>query len=132
MRDIIEECVIVANDAFELALTHTVDARNRYVNRSGFSVHQRVFGSAIRLPGCLMSDDPVDRLAVATDPSTKFKRSAEIRDSAQRALFKHNDSEAIHRASLARSRVPPQSKLSLKAQLFMCGETVNELRSRDE
>ena len=80
LREIIEECAIVTEDEFELALTHSLDARNRYVNRSGFSAHQRVFGSALRLPGCLMSDDPVDRVAVAMDPSTEFQRSAEIRD----------------------------------------------------
>ena len=65
---------------FEIAVTQALDARNRYVQRSGFSAHQRVFGSAIRMPGCLMSDDPIDRIAVATDSSTEFKRSAEIRD----------------------------------------------------
>ena len=107
LRDIINDCAIITKDEIDVALAHAVDARNRYVNRSGYSARQRVFGSAIRLPGCLMSDDPIDRAALHEDPSTEFKRSNKIRESAQRALFKHNDSEAVHRAVRGRSRIPP-------------------------
>ena len=85
-----------------------MDARNRYVNRSGFRAHQRVFGSSLRLPGCLASDDYVDRMAVATDPTTEFHRAAKIRDAAQKALFKNKDQEAIRQAAAARSRVQPK------------------------
>ena len=38
----------------DLALTEAVKARNRYINRSGYSAHQRVFGSSLRLPGSLL------------------------------------------------------------------------------
>ena len=110
LRDVMEACAIVTEDEFDLALTTAIDARNRYVNRSGFSAHQRVFGSSIRLPGSLMSDDPTDRLALHTDPSTEFARAAEIRDSAQKALFKHADHEAVARAARARSRILQPNK----------------------
>ena len=110
LRDVMEACAIVTEDEFDLALTTAIDARNRYVNRSGFSAHQRVFGSSIRLPGSLMSDDPIDRLALHTDPSTEFARAAEIRDSAQKALFKHADHEAVARAARARSRILQPNK----------------------
>ena len=122
LRDIIEECAIITEPDFEIALTQALDARNRYVNRSGYSAHQRVFGHTLRLPGCLMSDDPVDRIAVATDPSTEFQRSAEIRDSAQRALFRHNDHEAIKRAGRQRSRIQPK-------QTIIIGDVVYVWRS---
>ena len=45
---------------------------NRYCNRSGFSAHQRVFGSSLRLPGSLLSDDPIDRQLLTADPYTNF------------------------------------------------------------
>ena len=95
----------------EIAITQAVDARNRYCNRSGFSAHQRVFGSSLRLPACLLSDDPIDRFAVAMDPSTDFHRTAEIRSAATKALFKQMDNEAIHRAAIARSRLPQRDDL---------------------
>jgi hypothetical protein len=123
MRDILEECAIVLEDEFELVLSQALDARNRYVNRSGFSAHQRVFGSNFRLPGCLMSDDPVDRLAVAADPTTEFYRTAEIREAARKALFKHADHEAVARAARARSRTLPKQDLR-------AGDVVYVWRSR--
>ena len=32
------------------------------------SAHQRVFGSNLRLPGSLLSDDPIDRQLLTADP----------------------------------------------------------------
>ena len=59
--DLDEECHIEGETDFEAAVAECCDARNRYCNRSGFSAHQRVFGSSLRLPGSLLSDDPIDR-----------------------------------------------------------------------
>ena len=89
------ECAIVTDKEFDLALTEAVNARNRYINRSGYSAHQRVFGAALRLPGSLLSDDPIDRMALSEDPTTEFQRASEIRDAAQRALFKKTDQDVI-------------------------------------
>ena len=61
IRDVVEECAIVTDVDFEIALTQALDARNRYVDRSGFSAQQRVFGASLRLPGCLMAEEPIDR-----------------------------------------------------------------------
>ena len=71
-----------------------------------------MFGSTLRLPGCLLSDDPIDRFSVSLDPSTDYVRSAEIRAAAQKALFREADVEAIHRAANARSRVGPKDELA--------------------
>ena len=39
------------NDSeFPLVICDAVEARNRYVNRSGFSAHRRVFGRSLGLP----------------------------------------------------------------------------------
>ena len=59
--DLDEECHIEGETEFEASVAECCDARNRYCNRSGFSAHQRVFGSSVRLPGSLLSDDPIDR-----------------------------------------------------------------------
>ena len=46
--DLDEECHIEGETEFEAAVVECCDARNRYCNRSGFSAHQRVFGSSLR------------------------------------------------------------------------------------
>ena len=79
LRDIIHECGIVSESEFEVAITTAMDARNRFANRSGYSAHQRVFGSEIRLPGSMLSDHPIDRGMVALDPMTNFRRTEQIR-----------------------------------------------------
>ena len=89
------------------------DARNRYCNRSGFSAHQRVFGSSLRLPGSLLSDDPIDRHLLTADPYTNFHRANEMRTAAQRALFKQNSARAVQAAGLARHR--SQSRENINA-----------------
>ena len=88
------------------------DARNRYCNRSGFSAHQRVFGSSLRLLGCLLSDDPIDRQLLTADPYTNFHRANEMRTAAQRALFKQNSARAVQAAGLARHRSQPRGNIN--------------------
>ena len=46
--DLDEECHIEGETEFEATMA-CCDARNRSCNRSGFSAHQRVFGSSLRL-----------------------------------------------------------------------------------
>ena len=84
---------------FEAAVAECCDARNRYCNRSGFSAHQRVFGSSLRLPGSLLSDNPVDRQLLTADPYTNFHRA--------------NDSaRAVQAAGLARHRSQPRENIN--------------------
>ena len=108
LRDTIEDCGVVTQPAFDLLFSHAVDVRNRYVNRSGFSTRQRAFCSSARLLGRLASDDYVDRVSVATSPTTEFHRSAEIRGAAQKALFKNMAPEVTRQVAAARSRVQPK------------------------
>ena len=56
------------------------------------------------MPGSLLSDDHIDRLALYEDPSTEFARCAEIRTSAQQAYFKAKEKDVVQRAQAARSR----------------------------
>ena len=74
----------------------------------GFSAHQRVFGSSLRLLGSLLSDDPIDRQLLTADPYTDFQRTNAMRTAAHRALFKQNSARAVQAAGLARHRSQPQ------------------------
>lgn len=72
---------------------------NRHYDRSGFSPHQRVFGSSLRLPASLLSDDYVDR-EFLTEPQTDYMlRTAKIREAAMKAWTEQQDFEAVTRAS---------------------------------
>ena len=106
--DLDKECHIEGETEFEAAVAECCDARNRYCNRSGFSAHQCVFGSSLRLPGSLLSDDPIDRQLLTADPYTNFHRANEMRTAAQRALFKQNSARAVQAAGLARHRSQPR------------------------
>ena len=81
--DLDEECRFEGETEFEAAVAECCDARDRYCNRSGFSAHQRVFGSSLRLLGSLLSDDPIDRQLLTADPYTIFHRANEMRTAAQ-------------------------------------------------
>ena len=94
------------------AVAECCDARNRYCNRSGFSAHQRVFGSSLRLPASLLSDDPIDRQLLTADPYKNFHRANEMQTPAQRALFKQNSARAVQAAGLARHRSQPREDIN--------------------
>ena len=51
-----------------------------------------------------MSDDFLDRMALHEDPTTEFARTAQIRDSAQKALIEHKDKDSVMKAKHVRSR----------------------------
>ena len=110
--DLNEECHIEGETEFEAAVAECCDARNRCCNLSGFSAHQRVFGSSLRLPGSLLSDDPIDRQLLTADPYTNFHRANELRRAAQRALFKQNSARAVQAAGLARHRSQPREDIN--------------------
>ena len=95
LRKIVQECGLMSESEFDMALAEAVAVRNSYPNTSGFSAHQRVFGSTLRLPGSLLSDDPTDRYLVATDPTTESLRSASIRDAAMKAYVHNSDVLAL-------------------------------------
>ena len=117
---------------FEAAVAECCDARNRYCNRSGFSAHQRVFGSSLRLPGSLLSDDPIDRQLLTADPYTNFHRANEMRTATQRALFKQNSARAVQAAGLARHRSQPRENINAVNTIPQIQQTIREkwLRER--
>ena len=110
--DLDEECHIEGETDLKPQWAECCDARNRFCNRSVLSAHQRVFGSSLRLPGSLLSDDPIDHQLLTADPYTNFHRANEMRTAARRALFKQNSARAVQAAGLARHRSQPRENIN--------------------
>lgn len=96
---------------FALAVSETQIARNRYMNRAGFSPFQRVFGTTPRLPASMLSDDYLDRDLVLSSGGDEVRRAWEIRDAAASAWMKSQDSEAVRRALRTTTRTTDMKKL---------------------
>ena len=103
--DMDEECHIEGRPEFEAAIAECCDARNRYCNRSGFYARQRVFGSNLRPPGSLLSDDPIDRQLLTADPFSEFQRTNDMQSAAQRAPCKPQLSTCSTNSRLSTSQV---------------------------
>ena len=65
-----------------------------------------MFGSSLRIPGSLLSDDLIDRQLLTADPYN------EMRTAAQRALFNQNSARAVQAAGLARHRSQPRENIN--------------------
>ena len=96
---------------FALAVSETQIARNRYMNRAGFSPFQRVFGTTPRLPASMLADDYLDRDLVLSSGGDEVRRAWEIRDAAASAWMKSQDSEAVRRALRTTTRTTDLKKL---------------------
>ena len=105
--DMDEESHMEGRPEFEAAIVECCDTRNRYCNCSVFSAHQRDFGSSLRLPGSLLSDNPIDRQVLTAGPYSDFQRTNDMRSEAQRAMFKQSSASAVQAAGLARHRSQP-------------------------
>lgn len=80
-------------------------AKNRYMNRSGYSPVQRQIGQWPRLPGSLMSDETIDPALQANGNSDAFDKLLEIRQIAQEAFMKMTSKEAAAKTLRARPRL---------------------------
>eukprot|EP00971_Amphidinium_carterae_P074732 1477044-Amphidinium_carterae.1 len=99
-----DELDLITHDELEWAVSHSVSARNAFVDRSGFSAHQRVFGSTLRFPRDMVGDDHLsaDQLAIST--KVDHMRAQDIRTAALASLFKVEASTRLARAAKARTR----------------------------
>eukprot|EP00971_Amphidinium_carterae_P122614 2427689-Amphidinium_carterae.1 len=99
-----EECDLLSHDELEWAVYHSVSARNAFVDRSGFSAHQRVFGTTLRFPRDMVSDDNIsaDQLAVST--RVDHMRAQDVRTASLAALFRLEAKTRLARAARAKSR----------------------------
>eukprot|EP00435_Cladocopium_sp_Y103_P070319 s238_g35.t1 len=95
-------------------------AKNRFMNRSGYSPVQRQIGQWPRLPGSLMSDEILDPALQVQDVSEEFDRTLELRQIAQDAFVKLASKDAAVKALRARSRAQ---------RVFKTGDVVYVFRS---
>ncbi|CAE7833764.1 RE2, partial [Symbiodinium necroappetens] len=80
-------------------------SRNRFGNRSGYSSMQRQIGHNLRLPGSLLSDDPLDPHLMVQSAGDEMTRLLELRKAAQEAYIRSQTETALSRAKNASNRV---------------------------
>ena len=98
-------------------------ARNRFGDRSGFSPMQRLLGWSLRLPGSMLSDDPLDPQLMVQSAGDEVRRMLHLRQVAQEAYIKSQSETALSKARNSRNRTP---------QKFLPGETVYVFRQPKE
>ena len=98
---LIQEATIVGKHEFLMAASEICAARSRIIDKSGYSIDQRVFGRNLRLPLSLLSTDAIDRIALMASADDEVDRSREIRDKAMEAWVRHLDRKALCKASHA-------------------------------
>ena len=104
----------------KLLLQECESAKNRFMNRSGYSPVQRQIGQWPRLPGSLMSDEFLDPALQLQNTSDEFDRLLELRRLAQEAFVELASKEAAVKSLKARSR--PQ-------RVFKTGDVVYVFRA---
>ena len=100
---VLDETVATTEEEFDIAVAATTWARNMMYNRSGFSPRQRVFGTSLRLPASVLSDDYLDRNFLAAPETDYMKKAAEMRERASKAWLEDQDRQSVAKA--ARSNV---------------------------
>ena len=91
----------------EEALQQCFRAKNSMITTEGFSPEQAVLGKATRLPASMIADEnnSAHHMCLSDDQASKqFKRSLDLRVAARSAFWQADNSAAIRRASLRRSR----------------------------
>ena len=98
---------IESNQDLKLLCKECESAKNRFMNRSGYSPVQRQIGQWPRLPGSLMSDEFLDPALQLQNTSDEFDHLLELRRLAQEAcvarsriqrIFKAGDVVYVYRA----------------------------------
>ena len=106
-------------DELPLCIAEVVSARNRFMDRFGFSPMQRVFGKTVRMPASLMSSDALDAdlvQAAATDPVV---RSWTIRECAAQEWLKRQDQGAVQRSLRAKTRTSDTKSIPLGSWVYV-------------
>lgn len=111
---------IESNQDLRLLLQECESAKNRFMNRSGYSPVQRQIGQWPRLPGSLMSDEFLDPALQLQNTSDEFDRLLELRRLAQEAFVELASKDAAVKSLKARSRIQ---------RIFKAGDVVYVYRA---
>ena len=120
---LLEEIVATTEAEFSQCVWETQIARNRYMNKSGLSPFQRVFGYTPRLPASLASDDVLNPMLVQESATESMKRAWQIRDAAAAAWMKQRDSEMIRNSVRKKTRNADQKPLEVGDWVYVWRDT---------
>ena len=98
------EVVITTRPELKQLMVEVEQAKNRYLNRSGFSPVQRQIGQWPRVPGSLLSDEQLDPSLLDGVRTDDIERLHEMRRVAHKAFVDFNSQQVLKRAVRARSR----------------------------
>ena len=123
LATVVDEMGVVDGQEMRIAIAETVWTRNQYYDRSGYSPHQRVFGSTPRVPASLLSDDAIDTNLLLDGASDAWNRSLEIRAAARRAWVQHQDRAAVQRPVRSNTRTADTKPMKAGDTVFVWRET---------
>eukprot|EP00971_Amphidinium_carterae_P121859 2413179-Amphidinium_carterae.4 len=98
----LEETDVLSPEEFHQLVYHAVAARDKYIDRSGYSADQRVFGTSTRFPRDMLSDELIDADALALDTKGDMVRATTLRAAALSSLFKLEAKTRLERAAAAK------------------------------
>ena len=107
LQKIDREFPINSYSQLQRCLWHATQAKNASSLRKGFSPEILVFGKALRLPGSICGDDQLPAHGLAdseTGQGIQFREQLNLRESARKAFHQADNSAALRRALLRRSR----------------------------
>eukprot|EP00971_Amphidinium_carterae_P346453 6487908-Amphidinium_carterae.2 len=88
----------------ELLIKEVVNCGNAFIDRSGYSAHQRVFGRSLRQTLSGLQEDHLSADQLALDTRADFSKAAEIRTAALASLYKLEARTRVTRAARAKIR----------------------------
>ena len=101
------------------ALAEVVAARNRFMDRFGFSPMQRVFGKNLRLPASLLSTDALDHELTELSANEQIQRVWSIREAAAKEWMKRQDRDAVRRSVRAKTRTSDMKKIPPRTWIYV-------------
>ena len=110
-------------EELHLAIAEAVSARNRFMNRFGFSPTQRVFGKNLRLHGSMLTSDSMDQELPQASVTKPVRRLWEIQHIATKEWVRRQDQEAIRRSIRAKTRTSDMKSLAPGSWVYVFRDT---------
>ena len=123
LAKVCQEASVITEGELKIAVAETAWMHNKFYDRSGYSPHQRVFGSSLRMPGSLLTDDGLDREFLEVPITDEMKRAREIREKAAKAWMENQDYEAVSRAAKANTRTVDKIPIKPNDRVFVWRST---------
>ncbi|CAE7943636.1 unnamed protein product [Symbiodinium sp. KB8] len=123
LAKVCQETAITTEQDLKIAIAETAMMHNKYYDRGGFTPHQRVFGSSLRFPSTLLSDDQVDREYLNDTQTNHMIKTRKIREAAMKAWTEYQDFQAVTRAVKSNTRTIDQLPLKVGGRVYVWRRT---------